>query len=350
MVDFLVLCLLLLLLYGSRFVPKGELNRDYLSLGTCGALRGFFALVVVFEHLAVKIETGCLLRLFQQVDNLAVAVFFFYSGYGLMKRHIADPNYTKNFFKKRIPPVLLPYLLVTFLYWVCHAATGNVYTGKEILTKTFLLGSPIASFSWYILAILAFYVFFLVLMLVFRQHYGWMILGECVGIGLYVRFCDQMGYGTWWYTSAFSLVMGSIWAYKEPDLLSFLDKYYCAVVAAVLPVFCATFLLGTTASRWISVLALKNLSACLFCALVLLLALKVRFGNRVLAYLGKRSMEIYLLHGIPILLLRSEILYVEDDFLWCAAVIFLTVALAATLHNLCQKLFSFRRETVHSAE
>ncbi len=92
----IVLLLLLLLLLKAKAVrPLSGFNEDYLSLDTGKALRGFFALVVVFHHLAQQTETGLLFHRFTHAGYLCVAVFFFLSGYGLQRSHMNSPRYSR---------------------------------------------------------------------------------------------------------------------------------------------------------------------------------------------------------------------------------------------------------------
>lgn len=65
--------------------------------------------------------------------------------------------------------------------------------------------------------------------------------------------------------------------------------------------------------------------------------MKVRIGNAVLGFLGKISLELYLIHGAMILLLRSELVYIGSDVLFALAVL-LSSVLAALLLNRLFKL------------
>ena len=68
--------------------------------------------------------------------------------------------------------------------------------------------------------------------------------------------------------------------------------------------------------------------------------MKFSIGNPILDFWGKISFELYGLQGLFIRLLRSEVCYIENDFLWCAAVIAASMAGGWMLHCLLQKLLS----------
>ena len=89
-IDILPILLLFLCIFGAKITkPLSSINsKDYLSLATCKSYRGLFAIVVILHHLAQRTETGILFRIFTSMGSLAVAFFFFLSGYGLQKSYI----------------------------------------------------------------------------------------------------------------------------------------------------------------------------------------------------------------------------------------------------------------------
>ncbi len=349
MTNLLVFCLAAMILYNLQIVkPMKRLNKDYLSLETCGAFRGLFALVVVYHHLALNISGGVLFHQFTRVGYLVVAIFFFYSGYGLMKKHITSPRYYEQFLIKRIPTLLIPYLIASIVYWIFDAATGTIYTCKDIMINTFLRGSPIVPFSWYIIAIIVFYVAFWMLMLVFKQHYGMIIICECFLYALYVLFCHRMGYDVWWYQSAFALVVGMIWAYKETYLISLLEKNYFMIAAIAFLSFCLSLILYNAVRFSLVALLFKIASACLFSVIVVLFSMKFIIGNKMFCLLGKISLEIYMFQGIPISFLCSKNIF-QNEFLWCISVLLLTIVIAIIFHLIFNKVLLFYRRIMFKA-
>ena len=135
-----------------------------------------------------------LFQRFSRIGYLAVAVFFFYSGYGLMKKHISSPQYYKKFLCNRIPTILIPYLVINVVYWLYYTGTGKVYSIKQIMIATFQNGAPIAKFSWYIIVILLFYLCFWLLMTIFKKHYDYIIVSTFVLNVLYIIACRHLNH------------------------------------------------------------------------------------------------------------------------------------------------------------
>lgn len=343
LVDLLPLALAALCLVGAKPVkPLRAFNDGYLSAQTGTHLRGLFAVIVVLHHLSLKAPVGVLFPWLQHVGYLAVSVFFFLSGYGLMKSYRTRDGYQTRFLRRRVPKILVPYLLLTAVYWGFHALNGNVYSPKALILTT-LNGKPIVSYSWYIVCILLFYVVFWLLMRLCRRKYIWILFGACVWYALYMAFCMRMNYGSWWYRTAPILIVGMIWAMYEDDLLPVLRKVYpvCAPLCGI--VFLALFYVyarfASDISRQIvsSLLVLAMTVSFLLC--VCAVTLKCRIGNPVLRLLGQCSLEIYLVQGLFIDGLRSHFIYIRNDFLWALSALLGTVALGFALHWLNTKLF-----------
>ena len=325
--------------------PFSTLNKDYLSLESCNSFRGIFALVVVFHHLAQRTSGGVLFHLFSYVGYLAVAVFFFYSGYGLMKKHMSSPQYYEKFLLNRIPSILLPYLVITAVYWLYYAGTGKVYSAKQMMISSFLKGSPIVLFSWYIIAILLSYIAFWLLMMLFKKRYDLMVMSACFLNLLYILFCRRLGYGSYWYNTAFAFCVGMFWAHKESDILKLLEKYFpISAISAIL--FWMICFLGTSVVE-ISVIrfALQISSACLFSIIIVLLSMKFRIRSKIAHFLGRISLELYLVQGLPIKMFRNKAIYIQNELLWCSIVLLSSIALAVVFHALFNKMLSYYRKT-----
>lgn len=339
--DILSILLLLLLFYKARIMkPLHLLNDDYLSVDTGKCYRGWFAIVVVFHHLASCTKSGTIFRVFTLVGYLAVAFFFFLSGYGVQKSYMTkEDNYKKHFLFKRISSVLIPYFIITIIYWLMYFIKGDFYSIKDIVTAI-IDGEPIALYSWYIICIINFYIIYWLLMVICQKKYFCMILGGIIWYFLYAIFCSKMGYGIWYYNASQLLIVGMFWATYERKILKILKNNYIIIAPIIFAAFIVLFLFNENISSIIGMtytsLILTLFTAILFVLSVLLISLKVKIGNKIFSFLGEISFEIYMSQGLFIKILRSNLIYIKNDFLWCLAVLSGTIIFSYFLHKMFQ--------------
>ena len=335
-------------IYKARPVkPISGIHEDYISLETGRSLRGVLAVSVILHHLARSTSGGTVFHAFSFVGFLCVAVFFFLSGYGLQKAHMRSENYRKRFLLKRLPQVLLPYLVAIGLFYVLYGLCGEWYSFGKIVDG-FVIGDPIVKYSWYVVCILVFYVVYWLLMVIFKRHFLGMVIGAVVWYAGYVIFCVKMGYGAYWYNACPLLIVGMLWAYKESAILAAVKKHYILWCAGAALVFVAGILGKYKADALLPLPGIKTvceaLAAIAFVVCVLLFLMKVKIGNKALAFLGDMSLELYLVQGLFIVGLRSSLAYIENETVFILAALFGSLALAALLHKgLSGVLKAYRR-------
>lgn len=352
-IDIFPVVLLLILLIGMKpMKPLSAINECYLSMNTTKCYKGLLAIIIVFHHLSIRTHSGIAFRLFTFVGCPAVAVFFFFSGYGLQKSYITKAEqYCNGFLKKRLSAILLPYVVITFLYWIMYYLTGKFYTFRNIIDRL-LSGKPIVSFSWYVITILLFYIFFWILMKLCNTNYFAMIIGGSVWYMLYAISCIIMGYDSLWYNTAHLLILGMIWAIKEKEILSAINKYQVFIPLCWLT-FVLLFIIKIFLERYTSVNGIVSLLTVLdllnyavFAVCILGFSMKVRINNKILLFLGEISFEIYLIHGLFIALLRNDSFYIKNEFLWVLGVLLFSISGSFVLHFLFTKLLK-RTKTSH---
>lgn len=337
-VDFLPLLLVLLFLVGTKPVKGAKtINESYLSISTGSILRGLFAIVVVLHHISKSIDTQWMMWPFRRVGYLAVAVFFFLSGYGLQKSYLNSENYKNKFLRKRLPKILIPYALTTVLYWIAYTLSGEAYSVKDIFTGI-LKGQPIVGFSWYILGICYFYVAYGLIMHLCKQKYSSMILCAGLWFVVYAIACRAFGYGSWWYNTAYLLVIGMFWAVYEEKLIRWVTSHYWGITAVSICAFILSFSLQYFLTNKLVLLGLQMISSGFFVALVILFTLKNRLESRAFSFLGKISLEIYLLQKLVMAMLRSSIVYMENDSLWAVMVILGCIVSGMIMHKALELL------------
>ncbi len=315
-----------------------EINNDYLSLKTCNSYKGFFAIIVILHHLSQRISEGAILRNFTGIGYLAVAIFFFFSGYGLQKKNLSDPTYSHGFLIKRIPTILIPYAIMTFIYWLTYALLGDVRTISDMWTEFYKWGNPIVWFSWYVVSILAFYIAFYLLMKIFKQNKPGIILGSVAYYVLYVIILRKLSYGTWWYMTAFIPIVGIIWASYNEKITEFLKK----TAFFLMPLIWVLYLILDYYKPQIRSAFPPSWEEAIFCMImslvfvlgVILTSTKFKFGNKLLNFLGNISFELYMVQGLFMLIFRNDLLYINNSIIWSLLVIVCSVIFAFLLNIL----------------
>ena len=337
LIDILPLSLLILFFYGAKPVkPLRSLDiGGYLSIDSGKSYRGFFAVTIVLHHLSAITQTGKLFSLFSIAGRVTVAFFSFLSGYGLQKSYITKGDrYKKGYLLKRIPSVLIPYIIITAVFWLMHFVFGKSYSLKDIILLL-VKGEPLVDYSWYIISILIFYLVYWGLMQVCGKRYPLMIVLGTVWYFLHIAFCKKMGYGNWWYNTSHLIIVGMFWATYETRILEILKKNYVWIASAVLVLFALVSAyresINQLGSPFLSEIIIF-FRMLLFVLCVILFSLKVQIGNRVLRFLGSISLEIYLSQGLFINLLRSRIKGAENEWLWCSVVLICTILFSYIFH------------------
>lgn len=357
----------LILFLGVKIAPKGQFNEDFLSLKISKGLQGFFAICIITHHFSQPYlgdgGGAGLLTPFALIGFLFVGVFFFFSGYGLYKSYKTKPGYLNGFLRKRLPVVLVPlYIINAILTLIVIASNGTMYSdGNPICfgydniifrITTFLGITLMNSNAWYMITIAIFYIVFY---LAFRKNRDedkafkimgifsvvYIVLGILAGHG---PFWLQ---GEWWYNSSLLLFIGMYVAKNEKKVISYIQSRYAkimilcsagTVVMTIVAIF-STLMLSYyrpgVMGKVYSVLCLicETSATTLFVAFVLIGTMKVKLNNKILDFLGKIALEVYLVHRFFIVFLNSQYVTIDNKLLYLTAVYSGTIIVSIILHK-----------------
>lgn len=289
--------------------------------------RGFFALLVILHHMAQRVTDKGLLWIYFDTGFLAVAMFFFYSGYGLMKKGIGQK---KGFFRKRLPALLIPYVVTMIIYWIIYALCGDVKSLSSLLAEHFNNASGI-SFLWYVFAYLA-WILFLGLALQFLKKDIQILYTACLFALIYVSFgVLAIPHFFWIFDTVILIPLGCAWAYYQESIVTQIQKHYRPVLYLSLLVFLVSFIGHIHPLLRIPA---YMISAASFMVFLNTATMKRQPSGRVMSFLGVISYEIYLLHGIPVTFLKDVI---GNEAMWTMAVIVIAVISAWLMHMLAKK-------------
>lgn len=289
--------------------------------------RGFFALVVVLHHMAQRVEAKGLLWIYFDAGFLAVAMFFFYSGYGLMKKGIRQKE---GFFRKRIPQIVIPYVVTMIIYWFLYSLAGDAKTVSSLMGEHLHNESGI-SFLWFVFVYLA-WILFLGVCLRF-MHRDKQILYAAVIFALgFVAFGVLVTPGLFWiYDTVIMIPMGCAWAYDEERIVSLIQKQYRKVLVISLLLF---FVSMPGHLHPVLRIPAYMISSVTFMVFLNTASMKRKPVGKVLSFLGTISFEIYLLHGIPVTFGKALIV---NEGLWTLSVVIIALISAYLMHLLAER-------------
>ncbi len=358
--------LLLLLFWGAKSSPKGTFHEEFLSLSQTKAMQGFAAICVMLHHIGqntcapwldakIKIHG---LNPFVPIGYLFVALFFFCSGYGLMKSYDTKENYLNHFFIRRCLRPILILVLSDLILILLMVYLPRIYRPENtiLIPTPFHMGGAILlnDYSWFIYAILIMYLFFWISFRFFNRTIATILV--CILTTLYIAFCDWWMYGNWWYNSIVLFPLGLIFAQRESALVSVIQKKYIPTIVSTgilfLICFCVgeytPYLLGLSGNsyhyfvwHWVVLIA-QMISAVCFVLLLILSSMKLKIRNNVLGFFGTVTAEFYLMHILWMRLIGSasdkELLWNIDNLALYILVITLLTTLTALLLSLINHL------------
>ena len=361
--------LVAILFGGVKLCKNKTWNEENMSFNQTKCYLGFCAVIIAFHHIAQATCASWLnpkyirhgLDIFVTAGYPMVAMFLFCSGYGLYKSAKSKPDFFKRFIPVRIIPILIPTLLtmlvyIFFRYW------------RKI---PFYIDSPFAvnghetwhPYIWYVPCIILLYILFYIGFGLFKKD-SIGILVVTIGIVGYIIFCIKLRYGTWWFNTAHMFLVGILVSKYEDKFFESCKKLYVLRLIGTI-ILCVLFwFLGDNAGgiylmvfhhpydfvygyRCDLVAAIFQFLYCLaFMSLYYLISMKLKVGNPVLSFLGKFTLEFYLVHGIFIHMFGyrmiednvKPIYYIENVPLFVLVVIGLTIPTAYGVSLLDKKV------------
>ncbi len=324
---------------------NGVLYNEGYSISNTNSIKGLLSLFIVLSHLAGKTDYALPLFGFSAMGAIGVGCFFFLSGYSLVVSAKNKKSYFKGFLYNRYKKILVPYIIMVFLYVILICFLCK--TPLEDIINSFICGYPISN-SWYVFACLYCYFLFWIF---FRKSdmttskYKPVLL-VLAGIVFYIIVTAFiLKWGGWWYKTIICFPLGLAFALYQDAIKRILNKYYplFLIIFVLFAIFSYCFpaiynkFLGflTTVDKWLINEILLGLS---FSLLLSLLLYKIHFTNRITTFIGNISYEIYLYHGLVMNFLATELVSfpMETHFqqeLYSILVLIVSIVVAFTFNK-----------------
>lgn len=278
---------------------------DYLSIEQGNSLKGIAALLLVVVHIRERlIPMPIAYKVLASIGFYLVAVFFFYSGYGIVKKAINDPEYVKKFSRREL---YLGYLIVVseLVYYSIHIIIFNrefkVFDMIKCITGVTMLNGAM----WTVVAML---VIQLILHLGLYTKIKNFTLLSIIGIIIYIVFALLRGRGAWEMQSCIAFALGAFVAEHKGKFDLKIDngksifKYIVVFLLSYLSPYIIRYFIDE------DMLAIRvlfgSICSCAYILIILWVVKRVKIINVSTKYVGKMFTEVYLFHGIILDLCR----------------------------------------------
>ncbi len=328
-----VLLLLVVVFWNCKVIKGNSFYEDYLSFDSTVSIRGICVLVVIYHHLSQVLQNEILLYPFLITGYLCVSVFFFFSGYGVMYSYKYKKDYLKNFFRKRIFGLIIPFFIINLLYFlILEKGNFSVFGAIEKISGIILVNIQ----AWYIHAVIYFYVLFFITVKITNKE-KLIFLLSCLTTFIYIIVCILFDKGRFWYNSCITFNLGVLFAYKK-EISESLKKFYFIKLLISFSLLISLFLAKNLAIKFLSCnelikFFLELLTSIFFIFTCVLIFLKLRFSNKISVFLGQISLELYLIHNLFLILLRKSFFDI-NSMTYYISVLFFSILSAIALNKI----------------
>lgn len=320
-------CIIVILAVGAKIRKAPGSFLEAWSLDQAKALQVFAALMIILHHMVQRI-TNCggvkkgPVTAWNSFGILFTSVFFFFSGFGLMKSLKTKDHYLDGFLRKRLPTILIPFLIVNLIFLI-FVREGRVNSALDVFTSIpgFTL---LNSNAWFVVEIFFLYIAFYIC---FRKASSekaailW-LSGFTVALVIFSLLLGHDGsrigghwfMGEWWFNTTLIFIMGILFGKNEERLKEWMNRRWKILFPVTIVVligwyFFEQFIEGRFGyyREWeghpgygekLITLPVQVILCALFIFFLLLLNLKVEFGNPVLRFIGSFCFELYLIHDV----------------------------------------------------
>lgn len=324
----------LAILYVISLTRKSPIT--ILSKDKSNAVKGVLAILIVFHHFSTTCDISSFSE-FRRWGSIIVSVFFFMSGYGLGRSiTLKGKVYLSNFLSHRLwKSVILPYIIALIIFLV--------YLNVDVPDASTLVGDWSRGFTllpnaWFIVALALMYLgFFFINKTSGRCHVVKIFLYTLV----YIIIVYSVGFERCWYVSVIMFPLGMLYADKENELVTLLNRYRARIwlIPLMMGITCTCFIMQTIISSIVAFMALT------IALVFVMISIEVeRIGKiGVFSFLSAISYEIYLCHGVAMKMCRGKYLNISDDWMFVIAVVAMTLILASVVKYIVSRLAGTNR-------
>lgn len=345
--SFFLLILGFILIKGISFYGKDEFNREgYISKSQTKCFEGFFVILVVLNHfnndyIVPGVYDKAYIAFHDHMGQAIVAMFLFYSGYGMMtgiKRN--GRNYIKTI-PIRFINLLIQFDIAVIIYIVWRAINGTTFTlSHYLLSLTGWLS--VGNSNWFIFLTLVLYIClfaaFVPLLLTDKNAnlhlYASLFIFSALTF-VYIVIMSCVGKESYWYDTAICFPAGAwfcVFKSKIEDIFMHSGTRYLVLLMLLVSAYTIFAVLKNSRFLYYEIWML------LFVSLFVVLSMKVSIKSTVLSFFGDHIFSIYILQRLPMMAFSSMKILAEHQYATLILVFTVTIVLSIVFDRLTASL------------
>lgn len=300
------ICLLSLVLIGASFKWNG-FYEDGMGKEQCNAIKGIFIILIFFSHISrYLVDNGyhsydmldsMFIAISTHIGQWVVAVFLFYSGYGVMESlKIKNKSYLESFPRKRILTTLMNFDVAVLVFILLSLLIGNTLSLGHIMLS-FIGWSSVGNSNWYIFVILICYLAFYVSYRLNDKWGKYVLLVLLVSIMMILSQTKEYR----WYNTILCFPAGVFYSNNHTVMKDFFHKHYYIVLISLLVLFVVFCYLGLPRIIGFT----YNVGCVCFVLTIVLISMRVRLRNKLLMWFGINLFPLYIYQRLPMITLKQ---------------------------------------------
>lgn len=305
----IILILLFLIIYKCKIRLKDGYFKDYLSSNNTLPIKGIFVLIIFFSHSKNYIVLNSIidkpmLLLNNWLGQSIVAMFLFYSGYGIYEQiKKRKEKYIEEFPKKRLLKTWVNFAIAVMSFLIMDIILGRIanYSISTILLS-FIGWETIGNSNWFMFLTFLLYIFIIISFKLFNKNNLKAIILTLLLLVMYVIIIRYFK-PAWWWNTAFCLPFGMIYSFFKEKIdcymLSDIKYYFTTIFIIVL------YIILNLCYMKLHLTFLYPIVTGLFCIVIVFITMKFQINSKILSFLGKYTFWIYILQRIPMIILSQ---------------------------------------------
>lgn len=321
----------------------------YMSKDYTNCMRGIFAILVVIHHLYQYSGLFKGMRvgaIFQILGYVSVAMFFFFSGYGLMLSS-QKKDYVDGFFVKRFLPLYCFYVFLIILYSAWTLLLEGSFSLKTFI-QSFFFGDTIVTNGWYLQAtFVAYLLYWVVFKNIKAPKKQIAVFGACILI--YCVLCHLTKMGMSRYQTIPCMVFGMVYYNEKQFMDSLLKRYAFPAFILCGVLFAGCYLLSRiNGFNVIMGMLYSVFFVCTMTALSYILCDTSLINNKFNALCGKYSLEIYVTHGLFLGLVQYMKNIPQYIYIYIIVVIIGTALMSVIVKKIYDLIVKFFKKSIQN--